>query len=215
MVYNNYFYIYPPRPENAITKSDLDYWDNGTLLCQCKLNGSNTTIYTNGTKVFTMNRHNQNLTNFKISNNEILNLHKTACKNGEWLVINSEYLNKSKQDENGLIFNDKLIIFDILVYKSDYLLRSTFNERVNLLDEIYGKGDSEKSYLYGISENIYRVKSYNENFKQLFDDFTKNNHVIEGIVMKRKNARLEIGSSEKNNNKSQLKCRVKTKNYKY
>lgn len=213
MRYDNFCYIWPPRPENAIDSSDLLYWDNGTLLGQCKLNGSNTTIYTNGHKTFVMNRHNQRLTNFKISNSEISNLY--VCKAGEWLVINSEYLNKSKQDENGNIFNDKLIIFDILVYKSDYLLGSTFNERVELLDDIYGRIDSDKSYLYGISENIYRVKSYDRNFKQLFDSFTNNCPVVEGLVMKRKNAKLEIGNSEKNNNKSQLKCRVRSKNYKY
>ena len=39
--------------------------------------------------------------------------------------------------------------------------------------------------------------------------------MIEGLVMKRRNARLEVGSSEMNNVKSQIKCRKATKNYKY
>ena len=213
MKYSDYSYIYPPRPENAIDSSDLSSWDNGTLIGQCKLNGSNSTIYTNGSITFIMNRHNQKLTNFKISNDEISSLYK--CKKGEWLVINSEYLNKSKQDENGIIFNDKLIIFDILVYRSDYLIGSSFKDRIELLDDLYGKDDSSKSYLYGISENIYRVKSYENNFKQLFDKFTENCPIVEGLIMKRKNAKLEIGNSEKNNHRSQIKCRVKSKNYKY
>ena len=84
-----------------------------------------------------------------------------------------------------------------------------------LLDDLYGKDDSSKSYLYGISENIYRVKSYENNFKQLFDKFTENCPIVEGLIMKRKNAKLEIGNSEKNNHRSQIKCRVKSKNYKY
>ena len=39
--------------------------------------------------------------------------------------------------------------------------------------------------------------------------------MIEGLVMKRKNARLEVGSSEMNNSKSQVKCRKKCNSYKY
>jgi hypothetical protein len=51
-------------------------------------------------------------------------------------------------------------------------------------------------------------------FKNIFDNLTPID-MIEGLVMKRKNARLEIGTSELNNVKSQLKCRKPTKNYKY
>jgi hypothetical protein len=39
--------------------------------------------------------------------------------------------------------------------------------------------------------------------------------MIEGLVMKRMNAKLELGTSENNNTKSQLKSRKPTKNYKY
>jgi ATP-dependent DNA ligase len=212
MIYKDYFYIFPPRPKNMIKPSDLSYWDNGSLISQCKLNGSNTTIYTNGMSTFIMNRHNQKLSNFKINIDEIHSAFK--CKLGEWLVINSEYLNKSKRDENGIIFNDKLIVFDILVYKSQYLIGHTFKERIELLDNIFGKNESDKSYLYNISENIYRVKSYESGFKEKFDELSKID-LIEGLVLKRKNAKLEVGSVECNNHLSQLKCRKSTKNYRY
>ena len=39
--------------------------------------------------------------------------------------------------------------------------------------------------------------------------------MVEGLVLKRKNARLEIGNTELNNIKSQVKCRKPTKNYKF
>jgi hypothetical protein len=39
--------------------------------------------------------------------------------------------------------------------------------------------------------------------------------MIEGIVMKRINAKLELGVNESNNVKSQLKIRKSTKSYKY
>ena len=212
MKFENYRYVYPPRPKNAIHSDDLTFWDNGSLIAQPKLNGSNTTIYTNGEQVITMNRHVSRLTNFQISLDEIKSLYRGSS--GQWLVINGEYLNKSKQDENRLVFNHKLVIFDILVHNSDYLVGQTFEQRIKLLDELYGQKDCEKPYLYSISDNVYRVKSFDTGFKSLYDQLTPID-MIEGLVLKRKNAKLEIGNTENNNTKSQLKARKPTKLYKF
>ncbi len=209
--YINYRYIFPPRPKNAISPDDLNFWDNGTLICQPKLNGSNCLIFTNGHKIIVMNRHAQRLTNFQLTDAEVKNLYRG---NGGWMVINGEYLNKSKLDETGQVFNHKFVIFDILCYDGDYLVGKTFEERVNLLDTLYDQVDSEKDYLYSISTNVYRVKSYRDGFKQFFDKYTPID-MIEGVVLKRANARLELGATEQNNIKSQLKSRKPTLNYKY
>jgi hypothetical protein len=208
--YLNYRYIFPPRPKNAIPDTELNFWDNGSLIAQPKLNGSNCVIFTNGIKTVVMNRHNQRLTNFNISDNEIKDIYR-----GEgWMILNGEYMNKSKSDENNQVFNHKLVIFDILGFNGEYLVGKTFEERILLLDEIYDQVDSDKEYLFKVTENVYRVKSYTINFKNIFDKLTPID-MIEGLVMKRKNARLELGTSENNNTKSQLKCRKATKNYKY
>ena len=212
MNYNSFRYIFPPRPKNAIPDSDLNFWDNGSLLAQPKLNGSNCVIFTNGEKLMVMNRHSQYMTNVDIQRQEILDLFKGDI--GKWMVLNGEYLNKSKPDENRQTFNQKLVIFDILVHNSDYLVGKTFQERINLLDELYGQKDSEKSYLYSISNNVYRVKSFENGFKSIYDQLTPID-LIEGLVLKRKNARLEIGNTENNNIKSQLKARKPTKLYKF
>ena len=74
--------------------------------------------------------------------------------------------------------------------------------------------ESEKSYLYSVSDNVYRVKSFDKGFKSLFDQLTPID-MVEGLVLKRKNAKLEIGNTENNNIKSQLKARKPTKNYKF
>jgi hypothetical protein len=208
--YSNYRYIYPPRPKNAIMSSDLDFWDNNTLLAQPKLNGSNSVIFTNGEKVIVMNRHNGRLTNVQVPMEEILSIYKGKG----WMVLNAEYMNKSKSDENRKVFNHKFVVFDILVLNGDSLVGKTFEERVILLDQLYGTNNSDKPYLYGISENIYRVKSYTSNFLELYNDLVEID-MIEGLVLKRKSARLEAGTSELNNVRSQIKCRKATKNYRY
>lgn len=213
MKFDKFRFIYPPRPENAIPTDDIETYDNDTMVAQPKLNGSNCTIYTNGIDVHVMNRHNQRLTNFQITKEEIIkDLYKSS--NGNWQVINGEYLNKSKKDEKNQTFNHKFAIFDILTFNSDYLVGKTFGERITLLDELYGKVECEKEYLYKISDNIYRMKSYEGSFKTLYERLAPID-MIEGLVMKRRNAKLELGVSEKNNTKSQIKVRKPTKNYKF
>ena len=209
--YVTYRYIYPPRPKNAISPDELNFWDNESLISQPKLNGSNCLIFTNGDKFVVMNRHNQRLTNFRLTDSEVKELYRG---NGGWLILNGEYLNKNKMDETSQPFNHKFVIFDILAFDGDYLVGKTFEERVQLLDNLYDQRNCEKEYLFGISENVYRVKSYLTGFNELYNKLTPID-MIEGLVMKRRNARLEVGSSEMNNVKSQIKCRKATKNYKY
>jgi len=210
MRYDNYKYIYPPRPRNAIPSDELDFWDNNTLLGQPKLNGSNATIYTNGERVIVMNRHNERLTNVQVPIEEILSIYKGTG----WMVLNAEYMNKSKSDENRQVFNHKFVIFDILVLDNDYLVGSTFEQRVLLLDELYGNVACEKDYLWKVSDNIYRVKSYTRDFLELYNSLVEID-MIEGLVLKRKGAKLERGTSESNNVRSQIKCRKPTRNYRY
>lgn len=209
--YSKFRYIFPPRPKNTVPPTDLDFWDDGSLLGQPKLNGSNVTIYTNGEDFMVMNRHGQRMSKFIITTAELSELYRG---DGEWMIINGEYMNKSQKDENGDVFNHKFVVFDILAYNGEYLVGNTFDQRVTLLDELYGKVECEKNYLYGISENIYRVKTYDNGFLDLFNSFIKID-MLEGLVMKRRNAKLEAGITEQNNVKSQLKCRKPTKNYKF
>lgn len=209
--YKKFRYIYPPRPKNTVPPEDLTFWDNGTLLAQPKLNGSNLTLYTNGIDYLAMNRHGQRLSNFRVDKLELSSIYKG---DGEWMILNAEYMNKLKNDEKDEVFNHKFVVFDILAYKGEYLVGTTFEYRVELMDELYGKVECEKDYLYKISENIYRVKTYKTGFLELFNSFTKID-MLEGLVMKRRNAKLEIGLSENNNTKSQFKSRKSTKNYKY
>jgi hypothetical protein len=211
MKYPKFSFIYPPRPKNSVSPTELNYFENQCLIAQPKINGSNTSIYTNGQSVIVMNRHGQRLTGFSINTDEILSLYKGT---GGWMVLNAEYLNKSQTDETGRVFNHKLIIFDILVYDSNYLVGSTFESRVKLLDELYGNKECDKEYLYNISENVYRVKTYTENFENLFNNLIKIG-MYEGLVFKRMSGKLEMGLRELNTCASQFKIRKGTKSYKY
>ena len=202
-------YIYPPRPEFRVNYNSLSKYDDNTYLCEPKLDGSNCTLYISSLAYSQRNRHKGTITNFKMDDKEIQRLY---TGDGE-IVLVGEYMNKSKLGTDGKLFNKKFVIFDILVYENQYLVGSTFEERYKLLKSIYDI-KSYDDYLYQISDNVFLVKSFNDKFEKRFKSIVKVD-MLEGWVLKRKDAKLERGTREKNNINSQLKCRKETKNYQF
>ena len=92
-------------------------------LAQPKLDGSCAVIFTNGTETVVKSRHRRCFTRFKMDMREIQNIHRGDPRT--WMVVVGEYMNKSRRDERGCVWNQKLVIFDILVYESKLLLGMT------------------------------------------------------------------------------------------
>lgn len=209
MKYDKYSYRYPPRPEKQIPPIVLNDMDEmGVFLAQPKLNGSCMELYTNGEEIIVMNRHKKPL-NHKLNPGELLHLHR-----GEgWMMLVGELMNKNKKDETGKHWNHKFVIFDILVYDGDYMIGTTFEERALLLEKLYPKSEL-KLFLSKISDNCFRVISMISHFKNMYDKITIYD-MYEGLVLKRRDGKLENGISANNNTRTQLKCRKPTKNYSY
>ena len=207
--YNKYRYIYPPRPEINLPASELTKYDNGLWVGQPKLNGSNIVIFTNGKEVHLYNRHNSPITNIKMEESEFLSLHRGKG----WIVLNGEYMNKSKNNSKGEVFNHKLVIFDVLVYDGVQTIGMTFNQRIQLLNELFPSTNYD-GFINKINDNIYIVNTFTQNFELLWDKITQTD-MYEGWVLKKGSAKLKNGVSEKNNTDSQMKFRKPTKNYSY
>ena len=210
MKYDTYKYIYPPRPKNPVPQDELEYYESKSrFMSQPKLNGSNCIIFTNHEEMYIKNRHDQPFTKCRI-NSEIKKLYRGKG----WMALNGEYLDKNQDNSFGS-FNHKFIIFDIIVFNGVHLIGSTFKNRIDLIYELYGENTYEKdSNLNQISENIFSVKTFYENFDNKFNEITPI-PVYEGLVLKRMSSKLQNGTSELNNHNSQVKCRKATKNYKF
>lgn len=213
--YNSYHYLYPPRPEAKINPRIIDLYDKGEFLAQPKYNGSCAVIFINGDTGFykIMNRHNEPFSKSKIKLDEI-DL-GAAYRGKGWIVLCGELLNKSKKGEDGKVFNHKLILWDILVYNSEYLVGSTFAERMVLLDKLYPTKGKENKHLLNIGiKGVYKAPVYTTGFSKLYAELIKTD-MYEGMVMKRKNAPLQIAYTEANNTSWQIKARKPEKNYKF
>lgn len=127
------------------------------------------------------------------------------------MILCGEYLNKNQKDETGKPWNIKYVIWDIIMYNGKHLINSTFEERLFLLAELY-PSDIYSHWCRQISDNCYRITSRDFGFKDFYDQITKFD-IFEGVVLKRKDGKLENGTTENNNTRTQIKCRKGTKNY--
>ena len=217
MKYEKYSYIFPPRPVETTHHTELDKYDNGDFICQPKYNGTCCNVFISETEVIVMNRHKGKITS-PYSHIDFKGLHSGKG----WMVLCGEFLNKNKKGEDGTPFNLKFIIWDILVYENNYLLGSTVMERMDLLERLFPctkmivdeKFQSLTHACFTRFANVYKAPTYHVAFQKLYKSIVDTD-VYEGLVIKRKSAKLTLGLTEKNNNSWQIKCRKPTLNYKF
>lgn len=214
--YNDFKYLYPPRPESAIAPNELEEIREGWI-AQPKYNGSCACVFINGHQ------------GYKLYNRrgEVMSLQRPLKYNElndseKFMVLCGEYLNKNKLGEDGNPFNHKFIIWDILVWKGRYLIGETVEKRIQILIDLFGcsrasisKDGSLKMFEHLITtnvEDIFLAPSYVSLFKDLYESIVKVD-LYEGLVLKKGQAKLDNGFKEKNNSTWQVKVRKATKNY--
>jgi hypothetical protein len=210
------WYLWPPRPRLVLNPDKLQQYDNGEYLAQPKLNGSNMVVFMHddGT-VKIMNRHNVVLDRVTINCSSLY-------RGKGWMVLNGEWMEKSKKDGNGHNFNGNFIIFDILAYDGFVLTGSTVTSRIILLKDLYSTSGMEVNaggisnapeYLYTTgTPNVYRVKTFDRKFTTLYNKLVKID-MYEGLVLKHKQIPLSSFSSQTNNGDWGIKVRKETRIY--
>lgn len=209
-------FYFPPRPEYKIKSHTLNKYDTGEYFAQIKANGSCGVLELNGSpKLY--NRHGELMTN-----THQLSFEKLTSPKGK-NIFTGEYLNKNKKDANGNSFNHRFLIFDILMYEGKNLFGTTFQERCDLLQTILPcepcrltkEGIESDDYLCQTDfENIYRMANFTGGFLKIYNKIIKTDY-IEGLVLKRRNAKLSPCFNPSANNGWQLKCRKESTNYNF
>jgi hypothetical protein len=211
MKYDKFSYIFPPRPETALPPKLISQFDNGEYYAQPKLNGSCMVLFINGTtkEVIVKNRHQDSFSRMTLDLKELAELNNDKG----WMVLVGEYLNKGQTDHSEKKFNDKFVIFDILVKNNIYLIGKSFKERLQLIDELF-PGKNSNGFIKEVSNNVFVVNSFTDSFNEKYEELTKA-QLYEGLVLKRATSKLEVGYKEKNNTTGMLKFRKEHKNYKF
>jgi ATP-dependent DNA ligase len=226
MPYKKFSYFHPTRIETSAPAGNLYDMDNGQFFAQLKFNGNSCMVFTNGTELHVYDRHASKFTKQNVPQHEkdgsFSYLYSETVgeglQPGKWMVLVGEYMLKSKVDETGENWNNNFVVFDILAYDGYLLYKSTFDERQLFLDALYGTNDalgakSEVLYRTPVAR-VYRAKRFYEDFAAIYAKWSEID-MIEGLVLKQRDAGLQPLVGEKNNSLSQLKFRKPTKNYKY
>jgi hypothetical protein len=218
MDYNEYRYIFPPRPERKLNPVDIDKYDNGEFYGQPKYNGDACVVAIKGDEIIIRNRHNEPKNHVDKS----IDFKSLAGVCPGWLVLCGEMLDKAKKDEHGDVIKG-FVIWDIIVFDGKYLVGSTVEHRIMLLGVIFpgnamrvGAAGMEqyKHMLFTAHAGIYKAPVYTGNFTALYKTLIETD-MYEGLVLKRKFGKLELGFNEKNNAGWSVKCRKATRNYQF
>ncbi len=203
--YEQYGYTWPPRPENAIPTDMFDYYQREGWVGQIKKNGTCTLVFSDGNQTIYKTRHNDNHKMWK-PQPEHYEFFK-ELSGGEWCVFEAELLHNK-----GNTVKNTLYIFDILVWKGEYLVGTTFAQRQELLQEIFaGKLQDTHDDHWVISEKFWLAKPVTSDFLKRWEALTHDED--EGIVLKNPTAKLKLCNKPSANSGWQVKCRRLHKNF--
>jgi len=210
MRYEEYSYLYPPRPEAAIQPKSLDYYEKLGWVAQYKKNGTNTVIWISpDKKIILRNRHATHHRAWQITKHledEIVRL----FPDDGWYVFCAEIMHSKTPT-----IKDTLYIYDLVVWGSELLLGSTFMERQKLLDSILLTNvEAYSHYICDTQGKIWYPKLVKSNFRKVFDSI-KEPKIDEGLVLKNPDGKLSLLLRPNNNNDWQVKCRHPHKNYNF
>jgi len=208
MKYTTWQYLYPPRPDFAIACAMLNYYEKRGWLAQFKKNGTNTIIGIAPNQTFhAMNRHAANHKAWHLTDHikkDLLRLFPDK----KWFVLCAEIMHSKTPT-----IKDTIYIHDMLVWKGEFLLDSTFLERALMLDErLITNVESNTHYVCDSEGKIWYAKRFDKDFKTLFQSI-KQVKIDEGLVLKDPNGKLRACKTPTENSSWQIKCRHKAKGY--
>lgn len=202
--YNEFKYLWPPRPRNAILPAMIQFYENRRWTAQVKKNGSCALWAVSPDKQFiVMNRHGAPFTNWTPNPDLYKELRELPNK---WQVFTGELLHHKTPN-----IKDVFYIFDILVKDGEFLKGSKFHERANILTEMFNHPSFEEDHSYKISNKLWLAKNYNIGFNNLYENLTDISD--EGLVLKDSNAILGTCFRPDDNSNWMVKIRKPHKNY--
>jgi hypothetical protein len=217
-------FMYPPRPEMAVSPELLDFYQNRGFISQVKKNGTCTEIIVapNGEQKIL----HPSLVNLPVERKiDLFTRHGEAHKAwtpdfrspalrrmqelpNEWYIFVAELLHSKGTGQK-----DTLYVFDMIVAEKP-LVGKTFIQRQDMLFNLWDIHKDERFDYCEVDERLWLSKPIiNMKFSHVFHNMLGPED--EGLVLKKPDAPLEICGKQSNNQSWQVKSRRETKNYKH
>jgi len=220
MLYTSYRYLFPPRPETAISPHQIPSFEMRNFAAQIKKNGTQNMIFVNRkeNEIICRKRHYNTTTQdgerHEMWSPNAQNMAWTKLLPGQgWYVFAAELLHSKVKDGR----KDTNYIFDILVDDGEYLIGTTFEERqerIRALFEAHVIGDDYSHVV--VDPHLLVAIPFTENLFKLWNDVKDmGNKEDEGLVLKKINGILSLCGTAKANSGWMAKSRFPTKNYSF
>ena len=206
MRYDDYSYLFPPRPEDAISPQMLTMMERRGFHAQIKKNGTcNVLAVSPDKQIVARSRHKD--THKLWTPNPAKLAAFTSLPGKGWYVFVCELMHSKVPG-----IRDINYVHDVLVHNGDYLVGTKQIDRYARLCSIFGTDKLEQTYShYGLDEHTWIARQFIEGFKALYDSLGEAQD--EGLVLKDPNAPLQLCTRAGSNNKGMLKSRKGHKNY--
>jgi hypothetical protein len=210
MKFDSYQYLWPPRPDDAISPQMLPMVERRGFHAQIKKNGTcNVIAVSPDKKIVVKNRHKED---HKLWRPDIHKLAAFTSLPGKgWYVFVSELMHSKVKAEDGGV-RDTNYIHDILVADGEYLVGVKQANRHAMLCELFEVERHQQTYSHWVVDQYTWVaRQFVEGFKPLYDSLTEKQD--EGLVLKNPKAPLALCTRQGSNNKGMLKSRKGHANY--
>lgn len=228
-------YIFPPRAKDAIPREETGIFKQLGWIAQLKYNDSRAMIkYCQNGNIELWNRHAERFRTYNAPDwllDQLKTLgHRLGIKPGLTTILDGGLLDQKHQ-----AIKDSIVIWDILAYNDEYLVGTILKNRFNQLlaaatqqPWIYEHPSHEpKEFGLKLTDNVYiphnlKPETWDEAWDMVYTvnaPWTKPGEntkpVLEGLMFKDPNGKLELGFSEKNNSNWQFRSRVETGRHKF
>ncbi len=207
MRFDSYTYLWPPRPEQAVQRQMMGFYQQRGFVAQAKMNGTCNVLAVSPDKhIVAMSRHNAP---HKLWTPTSKSSAAFAALPGKgWYVFVAELMHSKVPG-----IKDVNYVNDVLVADGEYLVGTNFMDRYKRLKSLFlrgGEGETRSHHV--INANTWLAKTYmGGNFGMLFDALDRPE--IEGLVLKNPEATLAMCLKPAANSHWQVKIRRQTKNY--
>lgn len=208
MKYSKYAYLWPPRPDKAITPEMLSSVERQGYIAQVKKNGTCNVIAVSPDKdIVAMNRHKEE---HKLWTPNMAKLGAFTNLPGEgWYVFVAELLHSKVPG-----IRDINYVHDMLVCDGEYLVGVSQSDRHAKLRALFGTDDLSEEYSHWVvDDHTWVARQFDQGFKALYDSLDRPED--EGLVLKMPTAPLQLCTRQASNNAGMLKSRKAHKNYSF
>jgi ATP-dependent DNA ligase len=203
MNYDEYTYLYPPRPETKIPRGMIGFYEKRGWWAQKKKNGTCTVIFVKGDEVTFKTRHNDDHRAWFPKPDHVDFFRRSDDK---WHVFVGELLHSKTPH-----IKDELYLFDQIVSDGIQLVGMTFAERQDLLHSQWKQVADEGDQIR-VHKHVTVAVSFCNGFDLVWDKLKPED---EGLVFKNPNAPLRTCFKADSNGGGQVKCRIPHKNYSF